>query len=374
MRNLIFSSKIFKGSKYGEGHPLDIDRVWPSLELLKIMGWVSDNEIIFNEPATIEELTLFHDLDYLKALKKAEEQKFLSEFEKNKFKIGVGTNPIFNEVFSRPAAAARSSMKAIKYLAENKAIKILNFSGGTHHGRKSIASGFCFLNDCILAILKAKKLKFKNILYIDIDAHHCDAIQDHFINDENVNIISIHEKNRWPRTGSLDDCKISNVINIPVPEKFVDNEMKFIIDNLIYPYGKTLNPDLVIIQAGTDCLEDDPQSKMNLTNFSYWSAISKLKNITCKTLVLGGGGYNPYITAKAWAGNWLVLNSKEFLLNNALNNNCRDLLKTLSWKNHRVRNGIPEKWLFKWMDDPNTSKIRNEIKRLVDEIKEIKKF
>ena len=42
------------------------------LELLKIMNWVNDDEIIFNEPATIEELTLFHDLDYLKALKKAE--------------------------------------------------------------------------------------------------------------------------------------------------------------------------------------------------------------------------------------------------------------------------------------------------------------
>ena len=123
MKNLIFSSKIFKGSKYGEGHPLNIDRVWPSLELLKIMNWVSDDEIIFNEPATIEELTLFHDLDYLKALQKAEKEKSLSKFEKDKFKIGVGTNPIFNEVFSRPAAAAKSSMTAIKYLAENKATK-----------------------------------------------------------------------------------------------------------------------------------------------------------------------------------------------------------------------------------------------------------
>ena len=56
---LNFSNKIFKGSKYGKGHPLDIDRVWPSLELLKIMGWVSNNEIIFNGLATIEELTLF---------------------------------------------------------------------------------------------------------------------------------------------------------------------------------------------------------------------------------------------------------------------------------------------------------------------------
>ena len=374
MKNLIFSSKIFRGSKYGEGHPLNIDRVWPSLELLKIMNWVSDDEIIFNEPATIEELTLFHDLDYLKALNKAEKQKFLSKFEKDKFKIGVGTNPIFNEVFSRPAAAAKSSMTAIKYLAENKAKKILNFSGGTHHGRKSFASGFCFLNDCILAILKAKELNFKNILYIDIDAHHCDAVQDHFINDKNVNVISIHENNRWPRTGHLEDCKISNLMNIPVPEKFNDGEMKLIVDDLIYPFGKALNPDLVIVQAGADCLEDDPQSKMSLTNFSYWKTISKLKTISIKTLILGGGGYNPYITAKAWAGNWLVLNSKEHLLDAFLNNECKNLLKTLTWKNSRVRKGIPDKWLQKWLDDPKKCKIRDDIKWLTDEIKKIKKL
>ena len=80
MKNFVFSSKIFKGSRYGEGHPLNIDRVWPSLELLKIMNWVSNDEIIFNEPATIEELTLFHDIDYLKALQNAEKQK--SDLEK----------------------------------------------------------------------------------------------------------------------------------------------------------------------------------------------------------------------------------------------------------------------------------------------------
>ena len=78
MKNFVFSSKIFKGSRYGEGHPLNIDRVWPSLELLKIMNWVSDDEIVYNEPATIEELTLFHDIDYLKVLKKAEISQNLS--------------------------------------------------------------------------------------------------------------------------------------------------------------------------------------------------------------------------------------------------------------------------------------------------------
>ena len=374
MKNFVFSSKIFKGSRYGEGHPLNIDRVWPSLELLKIMNWVSDDEIIFNQPASIEELTLFHDYEYLKALKKAEMSQDLSDLEKKKFKIGVGVNPIFKEVFSRPAAAAKSSMTAIQFLAENKANKILNFSGGTHHGRRSFASGFCFLNDCILAILKAKELNFKNILYIDIDAHHCDAVQDHFENDDSVNLISLHEENKWPRTGKVNESKIANIINISVPQNFNDSEMSFVVDKLILPYSKNLNPDLVIVQAGTDCLEDDPQSNMSLSNFSYWQTISKLKDISKKTLILGGGGYNPYITAKAWAGNWLVLNSKEKLLETKLTEECQNLLKSLSWKNSRVRNGIPNRWLDNWLDNKNSSLVRDEIKRLVDEIKKIKKL
>ena len=123
MKNFVFSSKIFKVQGMVKDIHLNIDRVWPSLELLKIMNWVNDDEIILNEPASIEELTLFHDLDYLKVLKKAEIFQNLSDLEKNKFKIGIGVNPIFKEVFSRPAAAAKSSMTAIEYLAENKAKK-----------------------------------------------------------------------------------------------------------------------------------------------------------------------------------------------------------------------------------------------------------
>ena len=350
MKNFVFSSKIFKGSRYGEGHPLNIDRVWPSIELLKIMNWVSHDEIIFNQPATIEELTLFHDINYLEALKKAEIYQNLSDVEKKKFKIGVGVNPIFKEVFSRPAAAAKSSMTAIQFLAKKKANKILNFSGGTHHGRQSFASGFCFLNDCILAILKAKELNFKNILYIDIDAHHCDAVQDHFEHDDVVNLISLHEQNKWPRTGKVHENNIANVMNIPVPQKFNDSEMSYLVDKLILPSAKKLNPDLVIIQAGTDCLEDDPQSNMVVSNFTYWQTIAKLKDISIKTLILGGGGYNPYITAKAWAGNWLVLNSKEKLLETNLSEECQNLLKSLYWKNSRVRNGIPNRWIENWLD------------------------
>ena len=199
MQNFLFTSDIFRGSRYEKGHPLDMDRVWPSVELIKLMGWISEDQIIKNSPADISELIKFHDLDYVKALKKAEEDQNLPDNLKKKFNIGIGNNPIFSEVFSRPATAAQASIKAVEMIAEKKAKKILNISGGTHHGRKSQAFGFCFLNDCVLAILKALENGFKNIVYVDLDAHHCDGVQDVFSENNNVSIISIHEKNRWPK-------------------------------------------------------------------------------------------------------------------------------------------------------------------------------
>ena len=88
----------------------------------------------------------------------------------------------------------------------------------------------------------------------------------------------------------------------------------------------------------------------------------------------GGGGYNPYITAKAWAGNWLVLNSKEKLLQSKMSNECKEILRSLKWKNSRVRNGIPNKWLDNWIDEVEEIPIRDEVKELVPSIQKIKKL
>ena len=46
MQNFLFTSDIFRGSRYDKGHPLDMDRVWPSVELIQLMGWIKKNQII----------------------------------------------------------------------------------------------------------------------------------------------------------------------------------------------------------------------------------------------------------------------------------------------------------------------------------------
>ena len=374
MQNFLFTSDIFKGSRYEKGHPLDMDRVWPSIELIRLMGWINENQIIKNSPAEISELIKFHDLEYVKALKKAEEDLYLPYNLKKKFNIGIGNNPIFSEVFSRPATAAKSSIKAVEMIADKKANKILNISGGTHHGRKSQAFGFCFLNDCVLAILKAIEFGFKNIVYVDLDAHHCDGVQDIFSENDNVSIISIHEKNRWPKTGKFEDNKLFNVINFPVNENFNDNEMDYVVSKAIIPFVKIKKADLLIIQAGADMLDGDPQSRISLTNNAYWKAVKDVQSLNENVIILGGGGYNPYLTAKAWAGNWVLINDKEEYLDQEMKPQCHDFLKSLSWDNRRVKNGIPNEWISTWRDEYKKYPIGDEILFLVDKILKIKKI
>ena len=62
-------------------------------------------------------------------------------------------------------------------------------------------------------------------------------MQDVFYENENVSIISIHEKNRWPKTGIFEENKIFNLMNFPVNENF-GNEM-VIVSSAITPFLKT---------------------------------------------------------------------------------------------------------------------------------------
>lgn len=45
-----------------------------------------------------------------------------------------------------------------------------------HHAKKREASGFCYVNDIVIAILELLKYH-PRVLYVDIDIHHGDGVQ-----------------------------------------------------------------------------------------------------------------------------------------------------------------------------------------------------
>ncbi len=340
--NIFLTSDIFRGSSYGEGHPLNIQRVWPVVDICKAFGWLCESQLEFVPPASKKELMIFHSKKYIETLWDAEQNQKLSNKQKEKYKIGINSNPIFKQVYSRPATAAKASIIGASYLISKKYLRVFSPSGGTHHGFKNKANGFCFVNDPAIALTHLLKNGGEKITYVDIDAHHPDGVEHYFHSNSKIQLISIHEENRWPYTGNNNSEK-NNVFNYRIPKGSGDKVLIEIIENKIVKKINNFKTCFLIIQAGCDGLDGDPQSRLKYTNYGYWNSIKQLLNLGLPTLILGGGGYNPFLTARAWTGVWGLINNKN-IFNKKCNEEVKKILKSLTFP-HRLGKNIPLKWI-----------------------------
>lgn len=79
----------------------------------------------------------------------------------------------------------------------------INWAGGLHHAKKSEASGFCYVNDIVLGILELLRY-YARVLYIDIDVHHGDGVEEAFYTTDRVMTVSFHKYGEFfPGTGEL---------------------------------------------------------------------------------------------------------------------------------------------------------------------------
>ena len=349
MVQYFLSSEIFRGSSYGSGHPLDIPRVWPVMDLARHFGWLCDDQYLSVPPASEDELSLFHTKAYISALRDAEAEQTLSEARKVRHNIGQSGNPIYPDIYGRPATAAKASIIGAEMLACGKATRIFNPSGGTHHGQSDRAFGFCFVNDPVLGILTLLKNGAKRIAYIDIDAHHGDGVQDALSHLSELRIFSVHEADRWPRTGKKEDQGAGFASNYPLPRGAGDKELLTIIVNDIAKALKSFKPEVIVLQAGADGLADDPQSGLLYSANGYWRAVEHILKFGAPTLVLGGGGYNPVTTARAWTGAWGLINNFD-PYGKLLDNWSSALLRGLHFP-HRLGRNMPNRWFTHLADE-----------------------
>ncbi len=163
------------------------------------MGWLTAEHYRDAPMARDDELLRFHDAGYLAALRRAETTGAVSPADREGYRIGTDNNPVYAEMFSRPATSAGGVLLATRLTEMGGIVHVPG--GGTHHGRADRASGFCYLNDCVLGLLSWLDQGLTRVLYLDLDAHHGDGVQDAFAGDPKVLTVSIHEAGRWPHTG-----------------------------------------------------------------------------------------------------------------------------------------------------------------------------
>ena len=264
MRPVFIGSEIYRKSSYGDWHPLRVPRVSTVIDISRAMGWLPRG-IYLNAPmAKPKALEIWHDPDYLSALVAAERDQWVSDAVRKRFGLGTGSNPVFTEMYRRPATSAGGSLLAGELLKNGGVV--YHPAGGTHHGMPARANGFCYLNDPVLAILSLRRNGVQRIAYVDIDAHHADGVEHAFSDDEDMLLISVHEAGRWPKTGQLTDIGCGNCYNLPVAAGFNDSEMALIRDELLLRKLQDFDPDAIVLQCGADAVEEDPQSRLSLSN------------------------------------------------------------------------------------------------------------
>ncbi|CUH62279.1 acetoin utilization protein AcuC [Thalassobacter stenotrophicus] len=353
---LFLGSEIYRGSSYGGWHPLRIPRVSTAMDLSRAMGWLPREVYLTSPRAKAKALEIWHTPEYLAALQQAETTGIATDEMKARHGLGTHANPIYPEVWRRPATAAGASLLAGELLKDGGTI--YHPGGGTHHGMPDRANGFCYLNDPVLAILSLRRNGAQRIAYLDIDAHHMDGVEHAFADDPDTLLISTHEEKRWPFTGALDDAGIGQTYNLPLARNLNDSEMAHILDHLILPLIEQMAPDALVLQCGADAVEEDPLSRLTLSNNAHWAIIHALKDAAPRVLVLGGGGYNPWSVGRLWTGVWATLSGHD--IPDRLPPNAQDVLRALKWDNHSRGKSPPEHWFTTLRDAPRPGPIRPE--------------
>ncbi len=320
---LFIGSEIYRGSSYGGAHPLRVPRVSTVMDLARSLGWLQGcyRTSPRAKPAA---LLAFHTAEYIAALQAAEAGE-IAAAAMARHHIGTLSNPIFPQIYSRPATGAGGVLLASELLAEAGAVHVPG--GGTHHGLPDRANGFCYLNDPVLAILALRRMGLR-VAYVDLDAHHCDGVEFAFAGVPEVLLISVHEEARWPFTGAL-GVAAGNCVNLPVPAGYNDSEARLVLHETILPHLQAFAPQVIVLQAGADALLEDPLSRLALSNNAYVEALRAIRRLAPRLMLLGGGGYNPWSVARCWTLLWAELSGKE--LPDVLPETAQAVLQRLSW-------------------------------------------
>lgn len=352
-------SEIYRGSSYGPKHPLAVPRVSVCTDLVRAMGWL-DPARYLDAPLAGDDLLLrFHTPDYLAALKQAEAAQAVSEGVRRRHNLGAAGNPVFREMFRRPATSAGGVALACRSVLDGGIVHCPG--GGTHHGRPDMASGFCYLNDSVLGITEWLAAGLMRIVYLDIDAHHGDGVQDAFHDDARVFTISVHEAGRWPNTGAAEDRAGGMARNYPVPPGLNDSEMRWLLHESILPLIESYRPQAIMLQAGADALEEDPLARLALSNNAYVAVVRAVMGLAPRLVVTGGGGYNPFSAGRCWAMIWAALNGIE--VPDRATPEARAVLGELRY----VRAGLrapPDHWLDTLRDAPREGMVREAVRHV----------
>ncbi|HEY7736922.1 MAG TPA: acetoin utilization protein AcuC, partial [Candidatus Limnocylindrales bacterium] len=295
---------------FGPAHPLTPLRFGPGIDLLREVGAVPGLE---PEPATDDELLLCHEAGYIATVR-----RFSANPDgPSAHGIGHTDNPPFAGMHEAAAAVAGGSVRAIDAILVGDAEHAFHPGGGLHHAMPNRTSGFCIYDDPALAIARAC-IAGQRVLYVDLDVHHGDGVQDIFAADPGVLTLSFHESGRYlfPGTGFVDElgrgAAAGTSLNVPLEPGTGETSWLAAVRAIVPGVAAAFGPDVLVTQHGCDSHAWDPLAHLRVTTTAMGAAARLCDAVAHRWaggrwLATGGGGYAAYrVVPRAWSLVWLA--------------------------------------------------------------------
>ncbi|KAJ2746967.1 Histone deacetylase 8 [Coemansia sp. BCRC 34301] len=300
-----------RGISAADGLPSNVGRASLVHALIEAFGLCSAVRIVGARAATDAELTEFHSEEYIRCLLHPDEvsdRDSDSDGGDDRLKrFGLLYDcPVFEGIEEHARMAAGGTLTAAACLIDGSARVAVHWEGGRHHGQRGRAAGFCYVNDAVLGILLLQR-QFEKVLYIDLDLHHGDGVQDAFLHSNKVMTLSIHHHDRgfYPNSGGAADegrgRGVGHGINAALRRGASDAVFTRVFAAAASAAMGGFGPQAVVVQCGCDGLAGDPHKVFNLTGQALVDAVQTVLGWNLPTLLLGGGGYNHSNAARCWA-------------------------------------------------------------------------
>ncbi len=296
---------------FGPTHPMNPIRVDLTVRLAEQLHVVGNGALpLVTAPhATDADLLTVHSADLIEAVRRtsldpADVQPLLG--------LGTDDNPTFPGMHEAARHVVGASMEAARLVWEGEVDHAANIAGGLHHAMPGRASGFCVYNDVAVAIRWLLAQGAERIVYVDVDVHHGDGVEQVFWDDPRVLTISLHETGQmlFPGTGFAHDLggpeAEGSAVNVALPPGTGDAGWLRAFHAVVPPLVREFAPDVLVTQHGCDSHMSDPLAHLMLSVDGQRAAYQALHDLAHEVtdgrwVVTGGGGYAIVdVVPRAW--------------------------------------------------------------------------